>query len=74
MQGVWTSCALQGTNEEVNCQNSCLNLLLLFFFFSGCGERERRGKRVGNFFFTKKNYCYHLGAEFLIDEMLIFIF
>lgn len=64
MQGVWTSCALQGTNKEVNLSKHSTFLLAylliclflfpfsFFYFAQRERERERRGK-VSSFFWTK---------------------
>lgn len=70
MQGVWTSCALQGTNKEVNLSKHSTFLLTYllvsfsFFFFSFSffcfAQRERERGRGGK------------GFEFFLDENFFF--
>lgn len=73
MQGVWTSCALQGTDEEVNVKLYLLTCFFFFFlfFFLFCSEREReRWERFGFFVF----FLWGVAAKFLIDENFFLIF
>ncbi len=63
MQGVWTSCALQGTNKEVNLSKhstflltyllACFFFLFPFSFLLREREREPEAGKVSSFFWTK---------------------
>ena len=77
MQGVWTSCALQGTNKEVNSSKhstflltyllACFFFLFLFstsFFYFAQRERERERER------ERRGKV----SSFFLDKIYIYIF